>query len=602
MDWSLDSYFPAFDGPEYRRFKVDLEQAFHALRARIDAHDDGVEPATFPAWQAAIAAYEDIAKQLSHLASYLGCLTAADTANEAYRREEAALAHFEAEHAKLEVALIHALGESRTEHFEGLLKRDALADASFGLRQWRTRSHHLMDIEQEGLAAELEVDGLKGWSRLYNNLAGTLEFSIVDADGRRHRVPMARRRSLLAHPDRLMRAAVFEGGNAVWRDVEIVCASALNGIAGTRLTLDHRRNHPDFLHQATVQNRLGRPALEALFTTLRSKAEIGRAIVRRKATRIGLPAAAWYDLEAPTPGAIAVDQEPLSWEAGVTRVTDALSRVYPALSSFVHALVAQGWIDHSPRPGKRPGAFCTRSRLTGEARVFMTFAGGMNDVVTLAHEAGHAWHGFLLRNARPLAQVVPKTLAETASTFAEMLLLDGLLADASLPAALKHQVLDAQLRQATSFLLDVPARFAFEQRFYTERAAGEVPVSRLRGLMVEAQREFFGDVLAPGGEDPMFWASKQHFYIAQDSFYNFPYTVGFLLTRALFARFKQEGAAFLPVYEAFLARTGSTTCEVLARDVLGADLESPEFWGAAIDSLAGLGEQLDALLPPLTRM
>lgn len=598
MDWNLESYFPAFDGPEYRRFKLELEQAFAALRARLDAQDTGLEPGSFAGWQAAISAYEEIQRRLDHLASYLGCLTAANSSHEGYRRELAGLAHLEAERNKLEIALIHALGDARNEHFEAFVRRDALADAAFALREWRTRSHHVMDVEQEALAAELEVDGLKAWSRLYDNVAGTLEFTFVGADGSRQRIPMSRRRSLQAHPDRAVRAAAFEGGNAAWSEVAVVCAAALNGIAGTRLTLSHRRNHPDFLDDALVHHRLGRKALDALFVALRDRAEVARDILRRKAARLGLPAIAWYDLEAPTPGGTSTAGEQLTWDDAVARVESAFVRAYPGLAEYLRAMVARRWIDYSPRPAKRPGAFCTHSLLTNETRVFMTFDGAMNDVVTLAHEVGHAWHAHLLRQARPLARQVPMTLAETASTFAEMLLIDGLLEDPALPVEVKRQVLDSQLRQATAFLLDVPARFAFEQRFYGERAEGEVPVSRLRELMVGAQREFFGDTLAPNGEDPMFWASKLHFYIAEVPFYNFPYTVGFLLTRALFARYRQEGADFLPVHERFLARSGATSCETLARDVLGADLESAEFWANAIDGLAGLAERFDALLPP----
>ncbi len=600
MDWILDSYFPSFNGPEYQRFKVELEQAFSGLRARIEAQDEGLEPGSFAAWQAAVSAFEDLDRRIAHLGSYLGCLTAADSTHEGYRREQAALAHLEAEGAKLEVALIQAFGDARNDHFEAFIKRDALADAAFGLREWRQRSRHIMDVEQEALAAELEVDGLKAWSRLYDNVSGTLEFSIVDADGRRHHVPMSRRRALLAHPDRPTRAAAFEAGNAAWRDVELVCAGALNGIAGTRLTLGHRRNHPHFLEPALVQHRLGQASLTALFSALQAKAEIGRGLLRQKAGRIGIPAVAWYDLEAPTPGTVAGSGAPLTWEGAVTRVTDAFDRVYPALGRYVREMMARRWVDHSPRPGKRPGAFCTHSLVTGETRIFMSFDGAMNDVVTLAHEAGHAWHAHLMRQLRPLAQRVPMTLAESASTFGEMLLIDGMLEDETLPAEIKRQIIDSQVRQAIGFLLDVPARYLFEHRFHTERAEGEVPVSRLREMMVDAQRQMLGDALAPGCEDPMFWASKLHFYIAEVSFYNFPYTVGYLLTRALFARFKREGAAFLPVYEAFLARSGSTSCEALARDVLGADLESTKFWSDAIESLTDTVERFERLLPPLT--
>jgi oligoendopeptidase F len=129
-------------------------------------------------------------------------------------------------------------------------------------------------------------------------------------------------------------------------------------------------------------------------------------------------------------------------------------------------------------------------------------------------------------------------------------------------------------------------RYEFEQTFYSERRSGEVPVSRLRELMADAQRKLYGDTLLPDGCDDMFWASKMHFFITGVSFYNFPYVFGYLLSHALFARFKSEGASFLPAYEKFLASTGSATCEEVVRQSLGADLGSSDFWAAGIVALA----------------
>lgn len=595
MDWNLDSYFPAFDGPEYHRFKTDLESALAAVRARIEAQED-LEPAAFAGWEAIVVGYEDVIKRVGHLSSYLECLCAADAANEDYRREYAALALHAAELKKLEVSLVDVLGRARHDQVEAFLKRDALAGAEFSVRRWREKAHKVMPPSEEALAADLEVDGLKAWSRLYDTISGTLEFTLRHVDGREERVPVARRRALMASPDRTVRAAAFSGGNEAWQSVEPICAAALNAMAGARLTLGARRSERHFLEPALYEHRIGMASLSALQEALIARAEVARGMLRVKARRLGVPAVSWHDLEAPTPGVGDVAGESLTWEQGVARVDAAFSRAYPGLGEFFRAAVDRRWFDQASRRGKRPGAFCTGSEITHESRIFMTWEGAMNDVVTLAHEVGHAWHSHVLRGARSLASSYPMTLAESASTFGEMLLLDGLLEDPDVPASVKLALLDSQAKQAMGFLLDVPARFEFERSFYEERAHGEVAVARLKELMIAAQEKLFGDALVPGGADPYFWASKLHFYIADVPFYNFPYTVGFLLSRALFARFKQEGAAFLPVYEAFLSRSGSATCETLAKDVLGVDLEKAGFWAGAIDSMAPVGEQLRDLL------
>ena len=140
-------------------------------------------------------------------------------------------------------------------------------------------------------------------------------------------------------------------------------------------------------------------------------------------------------------------------------------------------------------------------------------------------------------------------------------------------------------------------RFEFEKALYEERGSGELSVSQLKALMTEKQRGVFGDVLQEGGEDPYFWASKLHFYITGVTFYNFPYTFGYLLSRGLFAAFKKEGPDFLPRYERFLRLTGSDTAENVAKRSIGSDLEQPDFWVRAIRSLEAPLAQLEVLLP-----
>lgn len=189
------------------------------------------------------------------------------------------------------------------------------------------------------------------------------------------------------------------------------------------------------------------------------------------------------------------------------------------------------------------------------------------------------------------------TLAETASTFGELLWVRSLLRDPSVSNAQKAFLLDIETGHATVYLLDIPVRFEFEKALHEERSRGELSVSRLKSLMVETQRRIFGDALEEGGEDPYFWASKLHFYITGVTFYNFPYTFGFLLSRGLFAMFEKEGAEFLRKYESFLRLTGSDTAENVARRSVGCDLETPDFWAAAIRSLEEPLEQLEALLP-----
>jgi oligoendopeptidase F len=193
------------------------------------------------------------------------------------------------------------------------------------------------------------------------------------------------------------------------------------------------------------------------------------------------------------------------------------------------------------------------------------------------------------------------TLAETASTFAEQLVIDAVLDDDDAPPEQRALILDARMQDAATFLLNIPMRFYFERAVYEERQAGELGVARLKELMETAQRECYGDTLAEDELDPWFWASKLHFYITGISFYNFPYTFGYLFSLGLFARAKQEGPEFVERYVELLRNTGSDGAERVVKNCLGIDLASPDFWHASIDGIERDAERfesaVDALFP-----
>ena len=392
-----------------------------------------------------------------------------------------------------------------------------------------------------------------------------------------------------------MRQAAFQAGNEAWRDIEDVAAAALNAIAGTRLTLNRYRGVNHFLDIALFQSAVSRKTLDSMFEALFANIEIPRRILQLKAKTMGRPAVAWFDLGAPL---ALPSREKLSWERARAWVTHSFHRAYPRLGHFFEQQVlGKKWVDWEPRSAKRPGAFCSTSMLSKESRIFMTYNESLGDVLTLAHESGHAFHGYLMRDVRPYARGYPMTLAETASTFGEQVLMNGLLQDAAISDTQRATILDIDVGHGAVYLLDIPVRYEFEKAFYAERLEGELSVSRLKNLMVDTQRRVLGESLEEGGEDRYFWASKLHFYITGVTFYNFPYTFGYLLSRGLYAMFKREGAAFLPSYEELLRRAGSDTAENVVKQTVGKDLQSRDFWVEAIRSLEGPLKQLEILLP-----
>lgn len=595
MNWDLTSYFPAFGGPEMRAFAKDLAAEIAALQQ--EAGDlPGLDEVSAPAWEEVLLKIEEMVRRQSHLGSYLGCLTSAEAANEEYRKEEAAFAALSAESEKLDVELQRAVKEVDPGVFEAFLQRPALAGCQHFLRRTREDARRTMSPAEERLAADLGVDGIHAWGRLYDTLSGKLEFDMAWPDGRAERLPMAQRRSLMSHDDRRVRRAAFEGGNAAWARVEDVTGAALNAIAGTRLQLNCHRGVDHFLEVALFQSGITRRSLDALFEAISDSPDLPRRILRLKAQAMKTKGVAYYDLESPLP---LPEEEAISWDQGREMVRAAFTQGYPALGEFVGRMYERSWVEWEPRAGKRPGAFCTHSLLTMEPRVYLTYNRTRRDVRALAHEAGHAYHAHVMSDVRPFAHFYPMTLAESASTFGEMLLTEGMLAEDGLSDLNRARILDMEVGEGAVYLTDIPVRYAFEMAFHEERMEGEVTVSRIRELMVEAQRQVFGEALAEGGEDPLFWASKLHFYITSVTFYNFPYTFGYLLSRGLFAQFRERGPDFLPRYEEFLRQAGSAPAEEVARQAIGCDLEAPEFWKSAIETLRAPVEQLESLLPAL---
>ncbi len=575
----MTPYFSDLGAPDFVQFRDQLSSDIDTMRARLSASGELTEVSR-QAWALLLTDLESIEARFGHLASYLGCWTAADSASELGQREEALLASLGAVFETLLVTVRAQVGRASDDVFEALCNDDRLDGARYYLVRLRERARRTMAPELEALQAELAVDGIGAWGRLYDRVSGNLTFELK-VDGQEPRtLPVAMTRSLLEDTNPAVRTAALRGSGKAWESVADTVAACLNAISGTRLTLYARRGIDHFLTPALFDAGIERATLDAMLSAVRGRQEVARRYLRHKAGLLGKDKLGFEDLMAPLPSD---DDARVPWQAAVSKVRDAFGATYPALRNFADRAFDRRWIDYQPRSAKRPGGFCSSSRVIGESRIFMTFNGGMGDVQTLAHELGHAFHSWVMRDMRAWARDYPMTLAETASTFAEQVVTDAALRDDSLSNSAKAAILDTRLQDAEAFLLNIPSRFDFEHEVYERRANGELSVSQLRDLMLEAQAKNYGDALASDNRDPWFWASKLHFYITEISFYNFPYTFGYLFSLGLFARARQQGADFFPRYEQLLRATGSAPAEAVVYDALGVDLRQPDFWNDSIN-------------------
>jgi oligoendopeptidase F len=577
-NWDMTSYFPEFGGTAYETHLQELQRNMEQLEA--DSRAAGrIATDNLDAWVELFLLNEQIMINFSHVASYVGCLASADVGNETYKQAEARISKFGAVYSKSLASIMDALKTVDDATFAALIQRPELAECDFYLSRMRQNAIKTMSPELEVLTAELGVDGMSAWGRLYSDMSGRLSFDLPGAD---KPTPMSMKVSLLESPDSSVRKAVLENSNEAWEEVSYVTASALNAIAGTRLTLYGKRGYDGFLEKPLHDAAVSAETLDAMWSAVEANREVAHTYLKKKAKLLGKPVLGFEDLSCPLPQGA---EKKCSWDEGVDLVLRAFNARYPALGEFTESMLANKRVESEQRTGKRPGAYCSGTLKNRESRVFMNYGGGLGDISTLAHELGHAFHNFVMKEKRPMAARFPMTLAETASTFAERILQTELLEDPNASKAEKLQVLATRLNDAAVFLCNIHMRFVFEKNFYTERQKGEVSVSRLKELMIKAQRQCYGDALDPERLDPMFWASKMHFYITGVSFYNFPYTFGYLFSLGLAADVGARGADGMRQYEDLLKMTGADTCEGVAKRTLGIDLTDTAFWEKAIDQI-----------------
>ena len=384
----------------------------------------------------------------------------------------------------------------------------------------------------------------------------------------------------MGHPDRAVRRRAYEAYNAAWETLAPAAAMALNYQAGFRLSLYRHRGWTSVLDEPLEKNRLTRKTLDTMWAVVADRSHRLQAYFTAKARLMGLEKLAWYDLNAPV-GTLA---RSMTFAEAGDFVVDSIGRVNPDIAEFCRMAMDRRWVEAEDRPGKRAGAFCTSFPLIGQTRVFMTFSGSYGNMTTLAHELGHGYHSWVIRDLPIGARRYTMGVAETASTFNELIVTDAALASATDPGE-RLVLLNQKADDAATFFMNIRARYDFEQAFFEQRAKGHMGMDALCALMLRAQKNAYGSALAKDGFHPLFWASKLHFYITRSPFYNFPYTFGYLFSRAVYRRAVAEGAAFVNRYVALLRDTGSMDTETLARKHLGVDLTRPAFWEETVDAV-----------------
>ena len=574
--WKLTAIYPSFDSAEYTRdiaqLETGLDSILEALKTPLSE-----TPAEL---LILIRALESACDLRENLGAYAETTYTADTRSERAVKEINAI---EAATLPLEngMVLFRRRLREQWDRIAPLVEASPeLAAYRFFLEKAVAKAAFQMPDDMENLAVDLARSGASAWSRLHDAVTAKATGVFDPATGERKTLTALR--ELANHPDRSVRERAYHGELAALKDAAIHLAGALNGVKGAAITLDRRRGWtaPDGSHdplrKAAFQSRITEETLASLIAALESSLPLFRSYLNAKARRLNLPVCAFYDLFAPLG-----ESKVWTWEEAAEFIPRRFEDFDSGMAAFARHAFALSWIDGEIRDGKVGGAYCASFPRAGVSRILCNFNGSFDSVMTLAHELGHAWHHEVVKDFSRFLIGYPMTLAETASIFAETLVLEKALEEAG-PSE-RAGLLEGSLKDSCQVIVDILSRFYFEQEVFKRRERGELGVEELCALMEDAQRKTYGPALALF--HPYMWAVKTHYYHADLGFYNYPYALGLLFSLGLYAEAREKGPGFSGVYRDLLRLSGRAPVEEVVR-ASGLTIENGALWHKGLAIIA----------------
>ncbi|MFY9233659.1 MAG: M3 family oligoendopeptidase [Fimbriimonadaceae bacterium] len=452
----------------------------------------------------------------------------------------------------------------------------------------RAFSPHRLTEAEEIILEEVANTGCRAWVRLSEEVTSNHVFKL-HVPGSDEILELSEPEVLdrLRHPDREMRQAAADAFTAGLKELERVLVFTYNTLTGDKKLEDRLRKYPYPEHSRHLSNELDKETVDLVIGMCRDNYSLVSRFYEVKRGILGLPELTHIDRYAP----LFESEEPIEWERAKAICLESFGAFSPTLEAKAAEFFDEGWIDAEPRPGKRGGAFCSYNTPDTHPVVFLSYMNKMDNVMTLAHELGHGVHASLSREQSYLNFHGTLPLAELASTFAEMLVFERVVAEASpkdrlaLYAEKIEGIFATVFRQA--------ALFRFEQRCHNERREeGEISPERFGEMWHEEIQAMFGSSVKLGDQHRIWWSYISHFFAVP--FYVYAYSFGELLVLSLYQMAKEQGPAFAPRYEALLRLGGSRSPEALMATV-DVDLKSREFWQGGFDAMEKLVAEFERL-------
>ena len=577
-EWTLEDLYPSFESQE---FKQDVE-AYKALKGKFESLplEDSIEGIT-----QVVKLLEESTVLTGRLYNYIHLTLATDTTHETATQVEVQLAGVSADLQATYAKVSKFLGTIQTD----ITTDPFLAEYRYYFEEAKKDATHLLSDELEEVLAKMSISGGKAWSQLFDFM-----WSSAQGEYKGEVVTLSEIRGKAYDSDAEVRKSAYEAELKMYDAIKEPIAFSLNHIKKEVLTTSSLRGFESPLAHTLEASRMSRETLDALLEAIREYLPNFRKYLRHKAALLGhengLP---FYDLFAP----VGNSSRTFTVEESKDYLIENFKTFSADLAEMTEEFFDKHYIDFYPRKGKVGGAFCANLPMIKQSRVLTNFTGSLSDVVTLAHELGHAYHGLHIENHRPLNQDYSMPVAETASTFNENIIMNTAIKEASDEE--KIALIESQLQDTTQIIVDIYSRYLFESAVFENREQSFMFSKDLEEMMLSAQKEAYGDGLDQSYLHPYMWACKPHYYSTGLSFYNFPYAFGGLFSKGLYAIYQEQPEGFVEKYQELLRATTVSSVEDTAK-VLGVDVSTPEFWKKA---LAEVAESIEAFidLTPLNK-
>ena len=572
--WNLDALYTGFDSPEFTDDCKKLDSKNEEYEKLINnlSKNSGIAEIL----KKYVILKSEISALTEKLLSFANLSFCADTNNTEANSYIESITVKEIRTSLADVRFIKWLAASgfRPETLRGT----DLEDCIFHFEELITKGRHILDDQTEQIISNLKLVGSSSWMNLHNVLISSLTGKFSTVDGRNEIKPISQIRALAYSENADVRKKAYESEIMAYRKVEKAAAACINAIKGEAIILARTRGYSSVLEMVLTKNRMEKSIIDTMFSAIREYLPCFRAYYKKKAKMLGLSGSLpFYDLFAPV---TAKARSNFTYEETAKFIVGKFSTFSRKLGDFARNAFESSWIDAGIRPGKVGGAFCENIFSISQSRILANFGGSYNDITTIAHELGHAFHGHCLSKNVILNTRYPSPLAETASIFCETIINNAALKEADKESRLA--ILEAEISSAGQVIVDIYSRYLFETALFKARESAPLSPEQLCEEMTKAQTEAYGDGLDEKVLHPYLWLIKPHYYNPDWNFYNFPYAFGLLFAKGLYAKYTETGSSFTEKYEFLLSETGKRSVTDVAK-IVDVDLNDINFWKNSLE-------------------